>query len=125
MEDLPVLTLITTLILMFLTLSTMFLLTVSSFDNRLGSYLSLIWRFISIVQALVGGWSIIIGMIWLLYLFLFDKEAFLTCQNDSQIFVYILTLVTIIVLLMLSGFIGTIVSLYLNPAKLAIRSNRF
>lgn len=117
MKDVAVLTLIATLILMFLTLSTMFLLSVSSFDSTLGTYLSRIWRFISSVQTFVGGWSIIVGFLWLIYILVFLKPSF----SSSQGFICSVSLFTICGLLILSGFLSALVGIYLNPGIIAVR----
>ncbi len=124
MGEVPVLTLMATLILMFLTLSTMFLLSVSSFDVALGKHLAPIWRVMSSFQAFIGGWSIIVGVLWFLYIFLSDRANFINSYSNGQNFINCISLSTIVFLLILSGFLGALVAIYLHPSAVAVAKTR-
>ena len=124
MGEIPILTLMATLILMFLTLSTMFLLSVSSFDVALGEHLARIWRIISSLQAFIGCWSIILGVLWFLYIFLSDRANFINFHSNSQDFINCISLSTIVFLLVLSGFLGVFVAIYLHPSAVAVARTR-
>ncbi len=122
MKDIAVLTLISTLILMFLTLSSMFLLQTASFNSEK----PLIWEIIKIMQGLVSAGSIVLCVAWfiyILYIIVSSGSVFSKC-SESQIFVYSLSLFFVLILLMLSGFIGFLIIRFLLPEEEAINRTK-
>ena len=118
-EDIAVLTLISTLLLMFLTLSTMFLLHISSFNFGRPS----IWKFTTSTQSFVSSWSVIIGLLWFIYILFFDRANF-SNLSFNQSFIYSLTLFTVILLMIVTGVIGFLIARFLLPENIAINRTK-
>ena len=123
MEDLTILTLLATSLLMFLTLLLMLLTSLLGFFLY-GSNIPFIWRFVAFFQAAAGIWSITLGIVWFLYLLFFDKNVSLSCQNGIQCFLYFASLSICILLLIFSGFIAILISYYLSPEEISLNRYR-
>jgi len=118
MKDISVLTLISTVFLMSLTLTTMFLISVPTFNvDHFSSFkkLPIVWKAVRFYQIAIGLVGMVIGVFWFVYS-LFDMNF--PYKGLVQILVYSLSIFFDVELLILLGLVGILIAYFLNPEEI-------
>ena len=118
MKDISVLTLISTVFLMSLTLTTMFLISVPTFNvDHFSSFkkLPVIWKAVRFYQIAIGLGGIVIGFLWLFYSLSGMNFPY---KGLVQILVYSLSIFFDVELLILLGIVGILIAYFLHPEEI-------